>query len=148
MSDEGLKILSAGGQEAPKKKGVGAALGKGFESSLSTGQTTLESLFGANRAAERGLQRGEEIGKKYEDQIGLDRLKQAYEQRGLTGAGGELLRQVPLALAEQTPNIAASLASAKVGAMGGSAFGPAGTVIGGIGGALDPSALQLFGSNV
>jgi hypothetical protein len=148
MSDEGLKILSAGGQEAPKKKGVGAALGKGFESTLSSGQTTLESLFGANKAAERGLQRGEEIGKKYEDQIGLDRLKQAYEQKGLTGAGGELLRQVPLALAEQTPNIAASLASAKIGAMGGSAFGPVGTVVGGIGGALAPSALQLFGSNV
>jgi hypothetical protein len=148
VSDAGIKFLAAGGQEAPKKKGVGAALGKGFESTLSSGQTTLESLFGANKAAERGLQRGEEIGKKYEDQIGLDRLKQAYEQRGLTGAGGELLRQVPLALAEQTPNIAASLASAKVGAMGGSAFGPAGTVIGGIGGALAPSALQLFGSNV
>jgi hypothetical protein len=135
-------------EEAPKKKGVGAAFGKGFESTLSSGQTTLESLFGANKAAERGLQRGEEIGKKYEDQIGLDRLKQAYEQRGLTGAGGELLRQVPLALAEQTPNILASLGSARTGAMAGSVFGPVGAGIGALGGALAPSALQLFGSNV
>jgi hypothetical protein len=148
VSDAGIKFLAAGGQEAPKKKGVGAALGKGFESTLSSGQTTLESLFGANKAAERGLQRGEDIGKKYEDQIGLDRLKQAYEQKGLTGAGGELLRQVPLALAEQTPNILASLGSARTGAMAGSAFGPVGSVVGGIGGALAPSALQLFGSNV
>jgi len=148
MSDEGLKILSTGGEEAPKKKGIGAALGKGVESFLGSAQTTLESSFGANKAAERGLQRGEELGKKYEDQIGLDRLKQAYEQKGLIGAGGELARQVPLALAEQAPNIAASLGSARLGAMAGSAFGPVGTVVGGGLGALAPSAMQLFGSNV
>jgi hypothetical protein len=148
MSDAGLKILAIGGQEAPKKKGVGAALGKGVESFLGSAQTTLESPFGASKAAERGLQRGEELGKKYEDQIGLDRLKQAYEQKGLTGAGGELLRQVPLALAEQAPNIAASLGSARLGATAGSMFGPAGALIGGGLGALAPSAMQLFGSNV
>jgi hypothetical protein len=148
MSDEGLKILSTGGEEAPKKKGIGAALGKGVESFLGSAQTTLESPFGANKAAERGLQRGEELGKKYEDQIGLDRLKQVYEQKGLIGAGGELARQVPLALAEQAPNIAASLGSARLGAMAGSAFGPVGTVVGGGLGALAPSAMQLFGSNV
>lgn len=135
-------------EEAPKKKGVGAALGKGFESFLGSAQTTLESPFGVNRAAERSLQRGEDLGKKYEDQIGLDRLKQAYEQKGITGAIGEVGRQVPLALAEQAPNIAASLGSAKLGAMAGSAFGPAGTLIGGGLGALAPSAMQLFGSNV
>jgi hypothetical protein len=135
-------------EEDPKKKGIGAALGKGTESFLGAGQTTLESLFGANKAAERGLQRGEELGKKYEDQIGLDRLKQAYEQKGLTGAGGELARQVPLALAEQAPNIAASLGSARLGAMAGSPFGPVGAGIGALGGALAPSVMQLFGSNV
>jgi hypothetical protein len=148
MSDAGLRIIAAGGQEAPKKKGIGAALGKGFESFLGAGQTTLESPFGANKAAERGLQRGEELGKKYEDQIGLDRLKQAYEQKGIVGAGGELARQVPLALAEQAPNIAASLGSARLGAMVGSPFGPVGAGIGALGGALLPSATQLFGSNV
>jgi len=148
VSDAGIKFLAAGGQEAPKKKGIGAALGKGFESFLGAGQTTLETPFGANKAAERGLQRGEELGRKYEDQIGLDKLKQAYEEKGLTGAGGELLRQVPLAFAEQAPNIAASLGSARLGAMAGSAFGPAGTLIGGGLGALTPSAMQLFGSNV
>ena len=146
MSDEGLKILAAG--DVKPKKGIGAALGKGTESFLGAGQTTIESLFGANKAAERGVQRGEELGRKYEDQIGLDKLKEAYEQKGFTGAGGELLRQVPLALAEQAPNIAASLGSAKLGAMAGSAFGPIGTVVGGGVGALAPSAIQLFGSNV
>lgn len=147
MSDEGLKIL-AGGEAPSGKKGIGAALGKGTESFLGAGQTTLESLFGANKAAERGLQRGEALDKKYEDQIGLDKLKQAYEQKGIIGAGGELARQVPLALAEQAPNIAASLGSARLGAMAGSPFGPVGAGIGALGGALIPSAMQLFGSNV
>ena len=148
VSDAGIKFLAAGGEETPKKKGVGAALSKGFESFLGAGQTTLESPFGANKAAERGLQRGEALDKKYEDQIGLDKLKQAYEQKGIIGAGGELARQVPLALAEQAPNIAASLGSARLGAMAGSPFGPVGAGIGALGGALIPSAMQLFGSNV
>jgi hypothetical protein len=135
--------------EAPKaKKGIGAALGRGAESFLGAGQTTLESMFGANDAAKRGLEREAALGQKYEEQIGLDKLKEAYEKKGITGAGGELLRQVPLAIAEQAPNIAATLGSAKIGAMGGSAFGPVGTAVGAGLGALAPSALQLFGSNV
>jgi len=89
MSDAGLKLIAGGGAEAPKKKGVGAALGKGFESTIGSAQTTIESLFGANEAAKRGLKREEEIAGKYEEQIGLDKLKEAYEKKGLTGAGGE-----------------------------------------------------------
>jgi hypothetical protein len=134
--------------ETKQKSGIGAALGKGTESFLGAGQTTLESMFGADEAATRGLRREEETGKKYAEQVGLDKLKEAYAQKGITGAGGELMRQVPLALAEQAPNIAASLGSAKLGAMAGSAFGPIGTAVGGGLGALAPSALQLFGSNV
>ncbi len=148
MSDAGLKILAAGGQEAPKKKGVGAALARGTESFLGAGQTTLESIIDADAAAKKGLRREEALSTKYADQIGLDKLKEAYEKKGITGAIGEIGRQVPLALAEQAPNIAASIASAKLGSMGGSAFGPVGTVIGGGLGALAPSAAQLYGSFV
>jgi len=148
MSDAGLKLIASGGQAPAGKKGFGAALGKGFESTTGAAQTTLESLFGADEAARRGLERERALGQKYEEQVGLDKLKEAYEKKGLTGAGSELVRQVPLALAEQTPNIAASLASAKIGAMGGSAFGPVGTAVGAGLGALAPTALQLFGSNV
>ena len=148
MSDAGLKLIAAGGQEAPKKKGAGAALGRGAESFISTGQTTLESILGADKAAERGLRREEELGKKYAEQVSLEKVKEAYEKKGLGAAVGEVGRQVPLALLEQAPNIAASIASAKAGAMGGSFFGPVGTVLGGAAGALAPSALQLFGSNV
>jgi len=136
------------GEEPAKKKGFGAALGKGFESTTGAAQTTLESLFGANEAARRGLEREKAIGQKYEEQVGLDKLKEAYEKKGITGAGGELLRQVPLAFAEQAPNIAGTLGGAKLGAMAGSAFGPVGTAVGAGLGALTPTALQLFGSNV
>jgi len=135
-------------KEVKPKKGIGAALGRGVESFLGTGQTTLESVTGAEEAAEKGLRRQERLAEKYEDQIGLDKVKEAYEKKGITGAVGEVGRQIPLALAEQAPNIAATLAGAKVGAMGGSAFGPVGTVLGGAAGALAPSALQLFGSNI
>lgn len=136
-------------EQAKPKKGIGAALGKGAESFLGAGQTTVESMFGADEAAKRGLRREEDIAGKYEDQIGLDKLKEAYAKKGITGAGSELFRQVPLALAEQAPNIAASLGSAKLGAMAGSAVMPGvGTAIGAGLGALAPSALQLFGSNV
>jgi hypothetical protein len=148
MSDAGLKLIAAGGQEAPKKKGIGAALARGTESFLGAGQTSLESIIDADKAAKKGLRREEALGAKYADQIGLDKLKEAYEKKGITGAIGEVGRQVPLALAEQAPNIAASIASAKLGAVGGSAFGPVGTVVGGGLGALAPSVLQLFGSNV
>jgi hypothetical protein len=69
--------------------------------------------------------------------------------RGLLPAAGEAISQIPSALAEQAPNIAASIASAKLGAMAGTAAFPGvGTVIGGVGGALAPSLLQLFGSNI
>jgi GNAT superfamily N-acetyltransferase len=134
--------------EAPKRKGVGAALSKGTESLLGSMQTTLESPFGVNRAAERSLERSDALDKKYEEQVSLDKLKEAYEKRGLTGAGGELLRQVPLALAEQAPNIGTSLGSAKLGSILGTPFGGLGKAVGAGLGALAPSALQLFGSNV
>lgn len=135
-------------EEPQKKKGLGAALGKGFESTLGSAQTTVESLFGANEAAKRGLEREQALGEKYAEQVGLDKLKEAYEKKGLTGAGGELLRQIPLALTEQAPNIAAALGGARLGAMAGSVAGPVGSAVGAGLGALAPSALQLFGSNV
>jgi hypothetical protein len=146
ISDAGLQIIA--GVEPKLKKGIGAALSRGVESFIGTGQTGLESIVDVNKAAERGLRREEELGKKYAEQVSLDKVKEAYEKKGLGAAVGEVGRQVPLALLEQAPNIAASIASAKAGAMGGSFFGPVGTVLGGAAGALAPSALQLFGSNV
>lgn len=135
-------------EEIKPKKGAGAALGRGLESFISTGQTALEALTSPEKAAEKGLRREEALGEKYAEQVSLDKVKEAYEKKGLLGAAGEVGRQVPLALLEQAPNIAATLGAAKVGAMGGSALGPVGTVVGAGLGALTPAALQLFGSNI
>jgi hypothetical protein len=147
MSDAGLKLLSAGDMPAPKK-GIGAALGSGTESFIGALRTGAESIFSPEEAARKGLEREEARAGKYADQIGLDRLKEVYAKQGLTGAIGEVGRQIPLAITEQAPNIAATLASAKLGATAGSVFGPVGTGVGAVGGALVPSALQLFGSNI
>jgi hypothetical protein len=147
MSDAGLKLLSAGDMPAPKK-GFGAALGSGTESFIGALRTGAESIFSPEEAARKGLEREEARAGKYADQVGLDKLKEVYAKQGLTGAIGEVGRQIPLAILEQAPNIAATLGSAKLGATAGSVFGPVGTGIGAVGGALAPSALQLFGSNI
>ena len=135
-------------EEIKPKKGIGAALGRGAESFIGAGQTALEALGSPEKAAERGLRREEALGEKYADQVSLEKVKEAYEKKGLGAAAGEVARQVPLALAEQAPNIAAAIGGAKVGAMGGSFLGPVGSVVGAGIGALAPSALQLFGSNI
>jgi hypothetical protein len=147
MSDAGLKFLSKGSAPAPKK-GMGAALGSGVESFAGALRTGTEAILSPEEAARKGLEREEARAGKYAEQVGLDKLKEAYEKRGITGAIGEVGRQIPLAIAEQAPNIAATLASAKLGATAGSVFGPVGTGVGAVGGALAPSALQLFGSNI
>lgn len=134
--------------EPQKKKGFGAALSQGLESQISSSRTGLASLVSPQEAAEKGLQRNREMADKYEEQIGLDLLKKAYQEKGLLGAGGELLRQVPLAVTQQVPNIAATVGGARLGATAGSVFGPVGTGVGAVGGALLPSLLQQFGGNI
>jgi len=134
----------------PPKRGMGAAFQRGLESQLSAGRTGLGVYAGtpeeAAQAAKAGLARQEEIGRKYEDQIGLDLLKKAYEEKGLLAAGKEVVRQVPLALAEQSPQILATLGSARVGAMAGAPLGPAGVIGGGLLGAAFPSFFMASGS--
>jgi hypothetical protein len=136
-------------EDKPKaRKGLGAALGKGTESTLGGLGTGFKGLFSPEEAAKQGLARSKALGEKYEEQVSLDKLKEAYEKRGFTGAGGELLRQIPLAIAEQAPNIATTVGGARIGAGLGSFFGPVGAGIGALGGAVAPSLLQMFGSNI
>ena len=133
-----------------KRATVGGAFSSGLESLLSSMQTGAGAATGsAEEAALAGLKRGQERAAKYGEATSLERVKQAYEKDGFLSAAGETLRQVPTAIAEQAPNIAATLASAKLGAMAGTAVAPGiGTLIGGGLGAFAPGALQMFGSNV
>ena len=146
--------MAAAQKDVPKafgleKKGAGAAFGQGLESLISSGRTAIGALTGSpEEAARKGVARQERIGQQYAEQIGLDLLKKKYEEEGLLSAGKELARQVPLAIAEQAPNIGATLAAGRTGAMVGGAFGPVGAVVGGLGGAAIPSLVSQFGGNI
>ena len=122
----------------PQKEGVGAALVGGAKRFGSTLQTALESILDPTAAAKRGIERGEEIGREYAPGASLEAVKRAYAERGLLPAAGEAISQIPSALAEQAPNIAATLAGARAGAR----FG----LPGAIAGATLPAAAQLYGS--
>ena len=133
----------------PQRTGIGATLSKGFENVISPSRTGIESLLGnPEEAARRGLERGEAMGQKYPEQVSLEKVKKAYEERGLLPAAGEAISQVPAALAEQAPNMAATIAGARTGAALGNLFGIPGKAIGAGLGAAVPSLAQMFGSNI
>jgi len=141
--------------EPPKKEGVMAAFGKGLESLLGSSRTAVGAFTGSpEEAALAALERQKQS--PYADQVSLEKVSEA-AKRGLLPAAGEVARQVPLAIAEQAPNVLATLGSAKAGSLLGAKLGTAvapgvGTVVGGIGGgilgALTPSLLQQFGGNI
>ena len=135
--------------EPTKEEGVIAAAKRGAESLISSGRTALESMFGdEEEAAKRGLERGEDIAKRYEEGPSLDRIKRIYEEQGLLSAAGQAISDIPEAVATQLPNLASTAAGARLGAMAGSAFGPVGTAVGAGLGAVAPSVLQQFGAGV
>ena len=131
------------------KSGIGAAVSKGIESLISSGKTAIGALTGSpEEAAKAALARGEDMDTRYADQVSLEKVKKAYAERGILPAAGEAISQVPAAIAEQAPNIAATLGSARAGAALGSFAGPVGTLVGGGLGAALPSLIQQFGGNI
>jgi hypothetical protein len=146
-------VLQDIGNAPPPKKGLMAALGKGAESTLSGLRTGIEGTFGSpEEAARAGIQRGEDISGRYADQVSMEKVKEAFNKDGVLSAAKEVGRQIPLAIAEQAPNLATSFGGARLGAMAGTALGPAGTVAGGIAGGLAgaflPSLIQQYGGNI
>ena len=132
-----------GEMEKPKKsEGIGTALRRGAEQLVSTGQTALESVTkGGTEAAIRGQERQADIQARLGEGASLERLLETYRQQGLLAAGKELAGQIPTAIAEQVPNIGATLAGAGAGAM---VAGPVGAVVG----AVAPSLIQQYGGNI
>ena len=148
MMEAQVGELTAAPEKKPKE-GLIAGLEKGAESTFSQLRSGLGSLIGSgDEAARAGLARGEDIGKRYADQVSLEKVKQAYADKGLLSAAGEAISQVPYAIAEQIPNLAANIGSARLGALAGSPFGPVGSVIGGGTGFIAPSVIQALGGNV
>jgi hypothetical protein len=148
MMEAQVGELTATPEQKPKE-GLIAGLEKGAESTFSQLRSGLGSLLGSGEEAARaGLARGEDIGQRYADQVSLEKVKQAYADKGLLSAAGEAISQVPYAISEQLPNLATSIGGARLGALAGSPFGPVGSVVGGGVGLVAPSFLQQLGGNV
>lgn len=135
---------------APEKEsGVIAQAKRGAREMISSMQTAGEALVGSpEEAAKRALARSEEISSQYEGGPSLERLKQAYEESGILGAGKELVGSIPEALAGQGANIGTAIAGARLGAMAGAPLGPVGAGAGALAGALIPSYAQQFGGDI
>jgi phage shock protein A len=137
-------------EEKPaRKKGILAQASKGLESLISSGRTAGTAIFGdKDEAAKAGLARSRDISSRYEEGADLEKVKKAYEERGLLSAAGEAVSQVPGAIAEQGANIASLAASGRLGSTLGSAFGAKGRLVGGALGALASGTTQALGQNV
>ena len=121
-------------KEAPAAPtGLVAAATRGTKAYLSQSQTALQGP--STESALAGIERGKELERQNPSQLGWDKVKAAYEQ-GLMPAVKEVARQVPLAIAEQIPNLAAMGAGAKAGSAAGAALGWRGRVAGGALGSL------------
>ena len=148
MMEAQVGELTATPEQKPKE-GLIAGLEKGAESTFSQLRSGLGALLGSgDEAARAGLERGEDIGRRYADQVSLEKVKQAYTDKGLLSAAGEAISQVPYAISEQLPNLATSIGGARLGALAGSPFGPVGSVVGGTAGFIAPSVIQALGGNV
>ena len=131
-----------GAIEPKKEEGIGGAFVKGAEQLGSTARTAVESLYKSpEEAAASGQKRQEDIAARHGEGASFDKLKQVYQEKGLLPAAGELLHQVPLAISEQVPNLAATAAGAGTGFLLG---GP----LGAIAGAAIPSFIQQYGGNL
>jgi len=133
-------------EEEPKRPGILESGYAGLEKLLSSQRTAVESAFGPKEAAVSGLQRARALEKETPSQLSLEAVKQKYAQEGVLPAAGEVLRQAPSFIAEQSPQLLEALGGGRLGAMAGSAFGPVGTGVGAVVGAVTPMFLQAFGA--
>lgn len=141
--------FAAAPEKKEKKSTIGSELVRGGKQLASSIQTGAEALFGTpEEAALAGLERGRRISEEAGEGVSLEAIKRAYEKEGLLSAAGEVAGQIPRALAGQGAQLAAMAAAAKAGAMAGTPFGPAGTVIGGALGAGASLLPQFLGANV
>ena len=140
---------SSAAQKPQDEGGIGTSLRRGAEQLVSSGQTALESVTqGGEEAAKRAQERQKDIQNRLGEGASFERLKDVYNKQGVLAAAKELGGQIPSAIAEQAPGIAATLGGAATGAAAGSVLGPVGAVVGGIGGAFAPSFIQQYGGNI
>ena len=108
-----------GGGKPPKESGILSELRRGIEQPISSAITGVKSVFGTpEEEAIKGVQRGREISERAGEGPSLEAVKKAYE-RGLLPAAGEVISQIPKALAGQAGTIGSAMAGARLGAMAG-----------------------------
>lgn len=142
------------------EEGMGAQVRKGAATAMSQMGTGIRSLSGnASEAAQRGLSEQQAIDQKYGGSRGWEDVAAKYNDPngGIFPALGEGAKFAGEQLASMAPMMGTSMATGRLGAMGGAALGSmlapgpgtvAGGFIGGAAGAVAPWALQMLGSNV
>jgi hypothetical protein len=126
---------------------VGEEFKRGFRQVGSGTRTGIASLLNPEEAATQGLERSQTISEDYGVAPSFSELRRTYQDEGFLSAAGELLGQIPRALASQAANVATVAAGAKTGAMLAPPT-PAAKLIGGGLGATASILPMLLGSNV
>lgn len=123
--------LKAGTRRAISETGLG--IGSLFD------EQKARQAYTADKAAEeaRGVK-----------SVGFEDVKNAYEQNGLLAAMGQVPAAARDLLAQSAPQMAATLAGAKVGAVAGAPLGPVGTIGGALVGGMAAGVPMFFGSNL
>ena len=117
----------------------------GAKKLLSSQFTALASPFGAEEAAQAGVERSRALEEKTPSALSLEKVKKAYEE-GILPAAGEVLRQAPSFIAEQLPQLGEAFAGGRLGALAGAPLGPGGSAVLGVAGAVAPLFLQSYGA--
>lgn len=142
-----LASLGQGGGPA-KESTILGEVARGAKQLVSSTRTGIGALVSPEEAASAGVERSQQIAKDAGEGPSFAAVRRAYEEQGLLPAAGEVVSQIPRALAGQVPQLAALAGGAKLGAMAGSPLGPAGAIGGGILGAGAAMLPQFFGANV
>ena len=134
---------------APKKESsFFGEMGRSLEQTGSQIRSGLGSIVTPNESAQAGVQRAEDIQKRYGEGPSLEAVKKAYAEKGLLPAAYEVASQIPQALAGQTGTIGTVIAGGKAGAALGARMGLKGEIIGGALGAGAAMLPQFAGANV
>lgn len=146
---EESRAVQAPPPAAPKESTIFGELARGTKQLVSTSRTGIGALTAPEEAARAGVERGQQIAAEAGEGPSFAALRKVYEERGLLPAAGELVSQIPRAVAGQLPQLAALAGGAKLGAMAGTAVLPgAGTIAGGVLGAGATLLPQFFGANI
>ncbi len=148
--EETLKRRPKVSPPEPKESTIASEAMRGARQFISTARTGVGAGIGSpEEAARAGLERAEKIEAEAGEGPSLERIQRVYRERGLLPAAGQVASDIPRFLAQQAPQIGATIAGAKLGAMAGSAIAPGpGTLIGAGLGAIGANVPSTLGSAV